>query len=116
MKAAPQERKRRRAKRKQAPAKDSKAADGSDSDSSGAPAPASQRRRKAPAKDRTYIAQKIMAEREMEGTDQLQFLIKWKGFPKSSSNTWEPSEEFIGKSQFADMVLAFYNKRDVSQQ
>ena len=116
MKAAPQERKRRRAKRKQAPAKDSKAADGSDSDSSGAPAPASQRRRKAPAKERTYIAQKIVAEREMEDTDQLQYLIKWKGFPKSSSNTWEPADVFIGQPQFADMLLAFYKKRDVSQQ
>jgi len=52
-----------------------------------------------------YYPKRIRNEREMTGTDDLEFLIEWKGYPKRESWTWEPSAWFI--DQLPKMVREF---------
>ena len=64
----------------------------------------------------TFYPLRIHGEREMEGTDELQFLIEWRDHPKKKDWTWEPSKIYIDDHDFAWLVKDHFCRRDASRQ
>ena len=56
----------------------------------------------------TYVPIKIHDDREMLGTDELQLLIEWKGFPSRAQWTWEPSAQFIGDDEYSALIQEYF--------
>jgi hypothetical protein len=64
----------------------------------------------------TFYPLRIHGEREMLGSDELQFLIEWRDHPKKKDWSWEPSRTYIEDDDFAWLVQEHFCKRDASRQ